>query len=343
MIKGLILLVAFLSSYTIFAQTSSVKEEIEIGLLLKQPQQMRQEEEEKLVKLTPIKTTLLLSRPYRVAISPDSEYLTLSTKEGNLLIYDLESVRLILNKEVSRTPLYALNSHPKDNEIVFGDRDGLIGIFDLNQKELKKTIYELQSPISDIEYSSDGTVIGVAHFEGTVTFYSPETKELLLEVKPHQKSIYSLSMDRNFSYLATASRDKTVKIFSLDKKRVELTLKDHKSILLTCTFSDDGFLASGAADGQVIVYKREGGYLERRPYFRWICGNWVTSIKFFDNLLFAASKDGKVRIFDYKNKMLSKVIDTGSPIINIDINQNYLCVASPDELKIYDAGNILRY
>jgi WD40 repeat protein len=112
---------------------------------------------------------------------------------------------------------------------------------------------------------------------------------------------------------------------------------------LACGFSEDNkFLASGAADGQVIIYEKKNDVLEKMPYFKWICGKWVTSLKFFKNFLFVGSEDGKIRIFDYKNKSLLKVVDTKSPIINIDVNQNYLCVASPAEFKVYNSKEILR-
>jgi len=324
-----------------FSQNLSQKKDVEFILILKQPDKMKKEEKLKKKTAEPLKIFSLEKRPYKIAISRNSEYLSLATKKGFLLVYDLKKMELSFEKEISHAPLYALDSHPQEEKIVIGDRDGVIEIFNLKEKKTEKTIYELRAPISDIKFSSDGTVMGVAHFGGRVSFYDPISKELLLEINPHKNSIYSLALDKEFAYLVTTSRDKTAKVFSLGKKKVVQTFKNYKGFVLDCALSDDNmFLATGAGDGQVIIYKKENK-IWKRPYFQWICGNWVTSLKFFGKYLYAASRDGKIRIFDYKNKSLLAVIDTEEPIINIDVNKEYIAVASPASVKIYSNQRIV--
>jgi len=332
---GKLFLFLFFIPLFAFSQNLSQKKDVEFILILKQPDEVKKEEKLKKKTVEPLKIFSLEKRPYKIAISRNSEYLSLATKKGFLLVYDLKKMKLSFEKEISHAPLYALDSHPQEEKIVIGDRDGVIEIFNLKEKKIEKTIYELKAPISDVKFSSDGTVIGVAHFGGSVSFYDPISEELLLEINPHKDSIYSLALDKKSSYLVTTSRDKTVRISSLQKKKILQTFKDHKAFVLSCSFSqNDKFLATGAADGQIIIYKKENK-IWRKPYFQWICGNWVTSLKFFGNYLYAASRDGKIRIFDYKNKSLLAVIDTEEPIINIDINKEYIAVASPTSVKIY--------
>ena len=135
---GKLFLFLFFIPLFAFSQNLSQKKDVEFILILKQPDKMRKEEKLKKKTAKPLKIFSLEKRPYKITISRNSEYLSLATKEGFLLVYDLKKMELSFEKEISHAPLYALDNHPQEEKIVIGDRDGVIEIFNLKEKKNRK-------------------------------------------------------------------------------------------------------------------------------------------------------------------------------------------------------------
>ena len=333
-----------LSSFCV-AQTPTQKQqplELEVGLQLQQSDEVKEIEKTRMVKIPPLFSFFVENKPNKISISHDTRYAAVATKGGSLSVYDLQYGKLILDEPLYESPFYGVVFHPQKNIIASGDRDGIIKLYDLQNKTVSAYIKEEKTPISDVAFSNDGTVLAVAHFGGKVTFYDPQTQDLLQEIRPHPSSIYALEFSNDSSLLATASRDRTVVIWPIGGMQLEKRLKNHQSIVLDCAFSeDDQFLASGSADAQVLVYKKEGNSFEDTPFYKWIHSNWVTSLGFAGDYLITASKDGYLRVFDYKNKSLQKIAEIGIPILSIDIKGDYIALTSPTEIRIYSLRGLL--
>jgi len=350
--KKVILSFLFLSlSFSSLAQTKKISPlgRIEVGILKKQPEKMAKEEEVKLFSLSAFKTIPQSSRVYQVSFSPQGEYLVFCTKEGKIGIYQIKKERLIKIKEekVSKKPLYYVRFHPSKNIIAYGGRDEKNVIYDVEKNTKIHTILEFESPITDAIWTPDETVLCMAHL-GTygLTFYDTQNYEQLMNIKSPGGGIYHLAISGDSSLLAFASREKTISILPLGEKHPSFLLKKHLNLSLCVEFSpDDRFLASGGADGQLFLWKKEEDKIDSSPVFTWIHKNWVTSLKFFKNYLITSCKDGKIRIFDFVNKELLGVFEGSKNAIftiSIDKEGNFLAIGTKEEgVKIFKFKEVL--
>lgn len=222
--------------------------------------------------------------------------------------------------------------------------EGGIVIFDLDKKETIHTLYETGKRISDVKFSPNGAFLAVSDLgTGEISIYDAKTYKKSETIKSHPEGIYYLAFSPDSKLIASGSRDKKVGITSLGQKWPSQILGEHKFLVLSLDFSSDNrFLASGGADGKLIVWEKNGDSINKTPYFVWIHGNWVTSVKFFKNYLVTGSKDGKVRIFDFENKKFLGNFKGVENIFSVDITPEgeYLFVASK-EILIYDFKRIL--
>jgi WD40 repeat protein len=320
---------------------------IEIGLKQKQPEETINEEEDKLFSITPFKTIPQDTTVYRVSLSKEGNYLAFSTKKGKIGIYNLRKGQLIKEEKVSEKPIYYVRFHPFQDIITYGGKDEKIIIYDVEKDTKIHTIIELESPISDAIFTPDGTVLCVAHL-GTygLTFYDTQNYEQLMNIKSPEGGIYYLSVSSDSNFLAYACRDKKISIIPLGEKIPSSVLKKHTFLALCVEFSPDNkFLASGGADTQLFLWKKEKDKIKPYPLFSWVHGDWVTSLKFFKDYLFTASKDGKIRIFDFINKKLLGVFEAAdSAVFSLDIDKEgkFLAIASQkDGVKVYELKKIL--
>lgn len=332
-------------SFSQVTKESLEEKGIEVGLKKAQTPEILDEEKKRLFQIDPLKTIPLKTTVFRVSLN--ERYLAFSTKDGRVTVYDLRKGRIIIEKEVSEKPIYCVTLHPSKNTIAYGGRKGIIDIFDIEKKKEIHTILELEAAVSEIKFSSDGTVLGVAHLgEEGLTFYDAEKFERLINVKPHAGGIYYISFSPDLELVAIAARDKRISIIPLGKEEPSQILSKHTFLALCVEFSPDNkFLASGGADAQLFLWERDKNEIKTEPCFNWIHGDWVTSLKFYKDYLFTTSKDGKVRIFDFINKSLLGIFKaTDSPAFSLDIDPKgkILAIGSKEDgVKIYELEEIL--
>jgi WD40 repeat protein len=313
----------------------------EIGLKFPQPSEILEQEQNKFFEILPLETISLTAPSYRV--SCNSKYCAFSLKDGTIFAYDLETKRIAVQEKFSDSQIYSVAFHPFENIICFGGREGKITIFDLDKKDIIRNISELGTPVSDVKFSPDGTVLAVAYLgKGGISLHETKNYEKLQTMYPHEEGIYYISFSPDSDLIASGSRDRKISIAPVREKWPSQILDKHKSLILSLDFAkDNDFLASGGADCQLIVWQKKGNSIEEKPYFKWIHSDWVTAVKFFENYLITSSKDGKIRIFNFKDKKFLGIFKGSEPILSIDIAQdgNYLFTSSTD-ISIFDFKKI---
>ncbi len=338
-------LLLFLFQNQLFSQVTPEKlkrEGLEIGFKFPQSFNVLKEERERLFEINPLKTIPLTTTSYRVACN--SNYCAFSLRDGKVIIYDLKRESIVVNKKFSGGPIYSVGFHPSKNIACFGERDGRVTIFDIDNKAVIHAIYELGKPVSDAEFSPDGTTLAVAYLgKGEISLYSAENYEILRSITPHEAGIYSINFSPDASLIAAGSRDKNVSVTSLKEEGLPTQLlREHRFLVLSLDFSENNdFLASGAGDCQLVVRQKRENLIATKPYFKWVHGDWVTAVKFFKDYLLTGSKDGRIRIFDFRSRQLLGDFKAGEHILSLDVTPDgkYLFAAS-EQILIYDFRKI---
>lgn len=285
-------------------------------------------------------TSPLPSRPSQICFLP-SPKIVVSTVNGEILIYNLKTSLMEFKKRFSSFPISTLSLLSENHLIIFGDKGGVIKFFDFVKKRVIEKIYEPGRIISKITVSPDKSVLVVGDFSGKLTFYTIKDCQLLKSITflPPRR-ITSLSFSKDNSLLGITFKDKRIGILPIGSKRA--TILPLSSFATTCDWYKNEFLAVGEIDGKLSVYQLLPPF-RQRVFFQYKLKDWITSVRFFFHYLLTGCKDGKIRIFDLKNKRLVNTITVGKPILDMAVEKRrkLLGVATPEKLFVYEIEKIL--
>jgi len=293
-------------------------------------------------RISPLVVLPLLNRPSQICFLPQSR-IALSTRKGEILIYNMKESLLEFKKKFSSFSIPTLSFYPENQQLIFGDKGGVIKVLDLKRKIIGETIYEPGKIISKIKLSPDRSVLAVGDFSGKIIFYSTKNFHQLTGITflPPRR-VTSLSFSKDSELLGITFKNRKAEILIIGSKRANTILLS--SFATTSDWHKDDFFALGEINGRLSIYQRED-LLEAKnhPFFEWKHNDWVTSVKFFQDFLVTGCKDGKIRIFDFKNKRLVTKLNVGYPILDIAIEdkKKLLGVATPHKLFVYEIEKII--
>ena len=179
------------------------------------------------------------------------------------------------------------------------------------------TTLTYDSPINNIAFSPNGTLLASGSVDNTVQLWIPDTETLQATLQGHTDSVLSVAFDPNGALLASGSADGTVRLWNTNTETLQATLEAHTSNVLSVAFSPDGsLLASGSADGTVRLWDPVAETLEATLEAHM---DSVLSVAFSpDGLLLAsASADGLVGLWDTHTEILQATLGHESPVLSV--------------------------
>lgn len=151
----------------------------------------------------------------------------------------------------------------KDNKlVVFGEREGFISVFSLeNGKQIKRFQVHPQS-IYAIKFSVDGSKIFTLHEDGFFQAVERETGNVIYSEKLHTDIAKTLDVSPDGKFIATGSNDKLVKILNTETFAEKFSFSSSVKPMYMLAFSDDSrLLATAGADDIVRIYQISDGKL----------------------------------------------------------------------------------
>lgn len=148
--------------------------------------------------------------------------------------------------------------HPNQAEVLTGDSDGKIKIWDLAEdKQIHKLDTEGKIPVRDLSIAADGSIFVAANNRGTCFMWSYEDSGSTsgkwnpqMRIDAHPTYCLKCVLSPDIKYLATTSSDKTIKIWDVeDNFSLFKTLEGHQKWVWDCAFSaDSAYLVTGSSD-----------------------------------------------------------------------------------------------
>lgn len=154
--------------------------------------------------------------------------------------------------------------HPNQGELIAGDEDGNIRVWDLAANTCS---YELvpdgKTAIRSICVASDASIVIAATNRGTVFSWrlGRGSFDALQKIEAHNTYCLTALLSPDVKYLATTSADKTVKIFNAEKGfALEKTLQGHTSWVYDASFSaDSAYLVTASSDRTAKLWDLKEG------------------------------------------------------------------------------------
>lgn len=155
--------------------------------------------------------------------------------------------------------VYAAQLHPNQSEIIAGDQDGKVYVWDVRSSgaaHVKEVAIEAEASVRAMSVSPDGRRLAVASNRGRVVIFALAGKDTgqmsqVTSFQGHNTYILQVAFSPDSQMLATASADHTVKLWRAteDEYRLEKTLSGHQRWVWDCVFSTDAnYLVTGSSD-----------------------------------------------------------------------------------------------
>jgi len=156
-------------------------------------------------------------------------------------------------------PVYAAQLHPNQSEIVAGDQEGRVCVWDVRGSSaapVKEVQIEAEAAVRALAISPDGRRLAVASNRGRMVVYALAGKDTgqmaqVAAFQAHSTYILQCAYSPDSALLATASADHTVKLWRAhdDAYVLDKTLSGHQRWVWDCAFnSDASYIITGSSD-----------------------------------------------------------------------------------------------
>ena len=208
-----------------------------------------------------------------LVILPGNKYVVLGTKEGSLLLYDLQASELI-------------------QEVI--------------EQAHTKEVWELAMHTNpQVRDARGNLLIASASSDKTIKFWTliQSAKTFRVQLKLYEKiettdEVMGVKFTSNGKYVVFSLLDQTMKVCYLDSMKLSLNLYGHKLPILSFDISsDNNLLVSASADKNIKIWGMDFGDIHKSIFAHQdsiTCVRWVKDTHYF----MSCSKDKEVKFFD---------------------------------------------
>ena len=165
-----------------------------------------------------------------MAILPGNRYIVLGTKDGQVLLYELNSNSVIQRIQGHQKEIWEIAYHTNANSkalkgslvIATASSDRRINFYTLTQSTSSSTVslsffekIETTDEVMGVKFSPDGNFFIFSLLDSTLKVCYVDSMKLLLNLYGHKLPVLSFDVSSDGQLLATGSADKNLKIWGM--------------------------------------------------------------------------------------------------------------------------------
>jgi WD40 repeat protein len=229
--------------------------------------------------------------------SPKGTFFASGNYQGDLWLYDPETVKVILELKTPRGSIEVLQVTPDEQSIVAASGSGSVHVWDLKSKKLKKSIQAHSGGIWGMRLAADGKTLATAGKDAYVRVWNLDTGKPLHELQ-HPGETNGVAFTSDSKILATGCQDGKTRFFNVSSGKEYQALVGHRGgITDLCFTRDDKRLISSGVDHTVRIWNVEK--LEQESIWEGHRGLvFGATYSYDDKLAATGSWDGTVRIWE---------------------------------------------
>gem|GEM_PF-6340746 len=199
-------------------------------------------------------------RPLAAAVSPNGQYVATAGDDGSVHIWSLTEGQLITQFKQEDKDFYSIAFAPDNRRIAVGTNYGRIYIWndDSGEEPSQKSqytshiLYKGGSPVSNINFFSDGQHIVSLHYWSIITVWNAKNAQHIRSIDTTLNSrvpnIHSLRLYSDDQTIVTAHNDSTVRLWNLRLGQTTRVMKGHTESVWDAVISHDGHLIASVGD-----------------------------------------------------------------------------------------------
>ena len=194
-----------------------------------------------------------------VAFSSDSRFLAGGSKEGRLLIWDLERQEKKDTLAQKLTAINAIAFSPNGETLVSGEQNGTIRFWKPGSRLDLPLLQSGLPPITSLAFSPDSKLLAcscaddIGHACCIIWVMATREQRILLEQKT---AINCVAFSSDSRILVIASQDGSIWLWDLEKEQEVFAVTAHQGAVTTVAFCPTKpILASGSKDGTIKLWE----------------------------------------------------------------------------------------
>jgi U3 small nucleolar RNA-associated protein 12 len=164
-------------------------------------------------------------------IMPKKNIIAVNCLSSKLLFFRFSNLQFSFSFDGYSMPIITLAVDHEDCLLVTGSADNLLRIWNLNQKELKKSISYHESSITSVCFQKFNGNLFSGSRNGKICFWKEKNYTLLSEINNfHRGPVWALSVSENGKFLASGSQCKKLILWRIDENLDANTKNFQKNI-----------------------------------------------------------------------------------------------------------------
>ncbi|MFC2087772.1 WD40 repeat domain-containing protein, partial [Bacteroidota bacterium] len=144
--------------------------------------------------------------------SAANQWMAVGTKNGTVILFKVKTPDEQFTLDVgTKTDILQLTFNNKGTELICGDKEGNIYLWNTETKELKNKILAHTARIREIQYSPDETILATASYDGTIKLWATKDYNLLpIILRDHGTFINAIVFNLDGKYITTGDMSGTL-------------------------------------------------------------------------------------------------------------------------------------
>jgi len=186
------------------------------------------------------------------------KWLYTGSEDGTIRVWDCRANKCQLcyhnHGMFDQVPVHSVDLHPNQVELIAGDNQGRVLVWDLVANRVRRTLIPEQGvPVRSVCVAPDAKVVVCVNHEGTCYVWqlSDDSFDPLQKIDAHSTYVLRCLFSPEAKHLATASADGTTILWRSHTEGFArcFTLAGHTKWVWDCVFSSDGqYLVTGSSD-----------------------------------------------------------------------------------------------
>jgi WD40 repeat protein len=235
-----------------------------------------------------------------VQYSPDGQHLAIGNNNGELQIWQVETMQIVMTISAHQGWIWAIAWSPDSTLLASGCVDLTVGIWDVRTGQCIQVCEGFTSWIYSIAWSPDATRIAASGQEPTIRVWERLTGVCTTLVAAPDSWVPTVVWVADGSLLA-AYRDGTIKLWDIATGTLRQTIPAHQDIVLNLALHPDGrILASSSLDRAVKLWDWHTGECLQTTIPTVTTNDCVWCLEWSPdgNLLAGSSQDCSVKLWD---------------------------------------------